>query len=96
MIDEPTMGADQGGGEAMAATSLTGFMVQAMLAGPHKMVWMSATLPPKDKLPAPVAHFKQVRVRVRVRVPIRVRIRVRVGHNGVGYAVFTGREPHLG
>ena len=59
VIDEPTMGADQGGGEAMAATSLTGFMVQAMLAGPHKMVWMSATLPPKDKLPAPVAHFKQ-------------------------------------
>ena len=38
VIDEPTMGADQGGGEAMAATSLTGFMVQAMLAGPHKMV----------------------------------------------------------
>ena len=22
-------------------------------------VWMSATLPPKDKLPAPVEHFKQ-------------------------------------
>ena len=72
VIDEPTMGADQGGGEAMAATSLTGYMVQAMLAGPHKMVrpcylvitpppqvWMSATLPPKDKLPAPVEHFKK-------------------------------------
>jgi len=59
VIDEPTMGADQGGGEAMAPTSLTGYMVQAMLAGPHKMVWMSATLPPKDKLPAPVEHFKQ-------------------------------------
>jgi len=59
VIDEPTMGADQGNGEAMAANSLTGYMVQAMLHGPHKMVWMSATLPPVGALSAPVNEFKR-------------------------------------
>ena len=28
------------------------------LISPHQ-VWMSATLPPKEKLPAPVEHFKK-------------------------------------
>merc|ERR1719310_1694846 len=30
-----------------------------MLAGPHKMVWSSATLPPKAALPAPIELFKR-------------------------------------
>ena len=58
MIDEPTMGADQGDGEAMSATSLTGNMVKGMLDGPHKMIWSSATLPAMAEIPTPVSHFK--------------------------------------
>jgi hypothetical protein len=34
MIDEPTMGADQGNGEALSPGSLTGLMVQGMLHTP--------------------------------------------------------------
>ena len=51
MIDEPTMGADQGNGDALPPNSLTGLMTQAMLAAPFKTIWSSATLPPKSALP---------------------------------------------
>ena len=37
MIDEPTMGADQGGGRALGAETLTGYMVQGMLRAPYKV-----------------------------------------------------------
>jgi len=57
MIDEPTMGADQGNGEAMAAGSLTGLMVQAMLHGPYKTIWSSATLPSQSALPTNISWF---------------------------------------
>jgi len=58
MIDEPTMGADQGHGEALPANSLTGLMTQAMLAAPFKTIWSSATLPPGDTLPTLIDKFK--------------------------------------
>jgi len=58
MIDEPTMGADQGNGQAMAASSLTGYMVQGILDSPYKTIWSSATLPPGASLPLEVNHFK--------------------------------------
>jgi len=57
MIDEPTMGADQGNGEALKMDSLTGYMVQAMLAAPYKTIWSSATLPPRDELPTIISAF---------------------------------------
>ena len=58
MIDEPTMGADQGNGEALPPGSLTGLMTQAMLASPFKVIWSSATLPPGDALPTLIDKFK--------------------------------------
>jgi len=58
MIDEPTMGADQGDGKALPPESLTGLMTQAMLAAPFKTIWSSATLPPGDQLPTIVDKFK--------------------------------------
>ena len=59
MIDEPTMGADQGNGEALPPGSLTGLMTQAMLACPFKTIWSSATLPPADQLPTIIDKFKE-------------------------------------
>lgn len=59
MIDEPTMGADQGNGEALPTNSLTGYMTQAMLAAPFKTIWSSATLPPGKALPTLIDQFKQ-------------------------------------
>jgi len=59
MIDEPTMGADQGNGEALPPGSLTGLMTQAMLACPYKTIWSSATLPPADQLPTIIDKFKE-------------------------------------
>ena len=53
------MGADQGNGEAMAATSLTGYMTQAMLAAPYKTIWSSATLPSGDRLPTLINKFTE-------------------------------------
>ena len=58
MIDEPTMGADQGNGEALPIASLTGYMVQGMLAAPYKTIWSSATLPPGHELPTIIDAFK--------------------------------------
>ena len=58
MIDEPTMGADQGNGEALPPGSLTGLMTQAMLAAPFKTIWSSATLPPGNTIPTLVDKFK--------------------------------------
>jgi hypothetical protein len=57
MIDEPTMGADQGNGEALPAASLTGLMTTAMLHAPFKTIWSSATLPPKATLPTLINKF---------------------------------------
>ena len=48
MIDEPTMGADQGNGRALGAETLTGYMVQGMLRAPYK-VWHARVTP---RLPA--------------------------------------------
>ena len=58
MIDEPTMGADQGNGEALPPGSLTGLMTQAMLAAPFKTIWSSATLPEAKVLPTLIDKFK--------------------------------------
>merc|ERR1719502_2358269 len=58
MIDEPTMGADQGNGEALPPGSLTGLMTQAMLAAPFKTIWSSATLPPGKTIPTLINHFQ--------------------------------------
>ncbi|KAL3916802.1 MAG: hypothetical protein SGPRY_006664 [Prymnesium sp.] len=60
MIDEPTMGADQGNGEALPINSLTGYMVQGMLHAPYKTIWSSATLPPGDELPTIINAFTGV------------------------------------
>ena len=59
MIDEPTMGADQGNGEALPPQSLTGLMTQAMLAAPYKTIWSSATLPPGETIPTLITKFKE-------------------------------------
>jgi len=59
MIDEPTMGADQGNGEALPINSLTGYMVQGMLAAPYKTIWSSATLPPGSELPTIINAFTE-------------------------------------
>jgi|EP00900_Chrysochromulina_parva_P021257 hypothetical protein len=59
MIDEPTMGADQGHGEALPPSSLTGLMTQAMLAAPYKTIWSSATLPPGNTIPTLINKFKE-------------------------------------
>ena len=59
MIDEPTMGADQGNGEALPFTSLTGRMVEAMLDAPYKTIWSSATLPPGSALPTMINRFQE-------------------------------------
>ena len=59
MIDEPTMGADQGNGEALPPQSLTGLMTQAMLAAPFKTIWSSATLPPGNTIPTLIDKFKE-------------------------------------
>ena len=59
MIDEPTMGADQGNGEALPPQSLTGLMTQAMLAAPYKTIWSSATLPPGNTIPTLINKFKE-------------------------------------
>jgi len=58
MIDEPTMGADQGNGEALPPSSLTGLMTQAMLAAPYKTIWSSATLPTGSTIPTLINKFK--------------------------------------
>ena len=44
MIDEPTMGADQGGGRALGAETLTGYMVQGMLRAPYKASYFTLLL----------------------------------------------------
>ncbi|KAJ1619761.1 hypothetical protein T492DRAFT_1083289 [Pavlovales sp. CCMP2436] len=54
MLDEPTMGSDQSGGEAQEDESVTGCMVRAMLASPYKTVWCSATLPSQELLPSAI------------------------------------------
>ena len=59
MIDEPTMGADQGNGEALPPLSLTGLMTQAMLRAPFKTIWSSATLPPAATIPTLIDKFKE-------------------------------------
>ncbi len=57
MIDEPTMGADQGNGGALGPGTLTHSMVSAMLDAPYKTIWSSATLPVKELLSTPVGYF---------------------------------------
>jgi len=59
MIDEPTMGADQGNGQALPDGTLTHSMVSAMLDAPYKTIWSSATLPAKGFLPTPIGHFME-------------------------------------
>mmetsp|Transcript_21750 Transcript_21750/g.64472 ORF Transcript_21750/g.64472 Transcript_21750/m.64472 type:complete len:797 (+) Transcript_21750:79-2469(+) len=59
IIDEPTMGADQGGGQALGPGTLTHAMVSGMLDAPYKTVWMSATLPAAAYLQTPIGYFKE-------------------------------------
>lgn len=59
MLDEPTMGSDQSGGEAQPDDSITGCMVSAMIASPFKTVWCSATLPSRELLPSAVSAWEQ-------------------------------------
>ncbi|KAG8470195.1 hypothetical protein KFE25_008616 [Diacronema lutheri] len=59
MLDEPTMGSDQSGGEAQPDNSITGCMVAAMLASPVKAVWCSATLPSRELLPSAVGAWRK-------------------------------------
>jgi hypothetical protein len=58
MLDEPTMGSDQSGGEAQPDESITGAMVAA-LASPCKTVWCSATLPAAALLPSAVSAWER-------------------------------------
>lgn len=58
MLDEPTMGSDQSGGEAQPDESITGCMVKTMLLSPVKSVWCSATLPARELLPSAIGAWR--------------------------------------